>query len=90
MSHCYLCGKIAPLKQIHLISKLFYNVMRKQSATGKMRELENPKLRAQDGKKLPFLCAKCEEMFSVYETRFNNIYRSIVKNINFTPSLCKS
>lgn len=70
-----------PLKESHIVSKMFYNVIKKKSLTGIMRQVTDPNKGVQDGLKLPFLCADCEELFSKYETYFsNNIYTKTVEN----------
>ena len=80
--YCRLCGcKNMPLKQSHIVSKMFYNALKKKSPTGIMREFNNPNKSIQDGLKIPFLCASCEELFSKYETYFSNkVYMETVEN----------
>ena len=60
---------------------MFYNVIKKKSITGIMRTCSDPNKSMQDGLKIPFLCEKCEELFSKYETYFSkHIYTNTVKN----------
>lgn len=79
---CRLChSENVPLKESHIVSKMFYNVIKKKSPTGIMRQVTDPNKGIQDGIKLPFLCDECEELFSKYETYFsNNIYIKTVQN----------
>lgn len=59
---------------------MFYRNVIKNSVTGKMRSSFEVNRVVQDGNKTPFLCAKCERMFSKYETYFsNNVYQKIIK-----------
>ena len=77
---CRLCrSENVPLKESHIVSKMFYNVIKKKSPTGIMRQVTDPNKGIQDGIKLPFLCDECEELFSKYETYFsNNIYTKTI------------
>ena len=79
---CRLChSENVPLKESHIVSKMFYNVIKKKSPTGIMRQVTDPNKGIKDGIKLPFLCDECEELFSKYETYFsNNIYIKTVQN----------
>ena len=82
MANCRLCKcENVPLKESHIVSKMFYNVIKKKSPTGIMRQVSAPNKGVQDGMKVPLLCERCEELFSKYETYFsNNIYSETVKN----------
>lgn len=82
MEICGLCQREGlPLKDSHIVSKMFYNVIKKKSLTGIMREVNDPNKGVQDGLKIPMLCERCEELFSKYETYFsNNVYKEIVNN----------
>lgn len=77
---CRLCRREnVPLKDSHIVSKMFYNVIKKKSPTGIMRQVTDPNKGVQDGIKVPFLCDECEELFSKYETYFsNNVYTKTV------------
>ena len=46
--------------------------MRETSATGHIRSGQNPRIRAQDGLKVPLLCEGCEQRFSILEREFAN------------------
>ncbi len=74
---CRLCKQERELKNSHIVPKLFFNLIKKNSPTGRFRTTDNPNTPYQDGKKLPFLCEDCEERFSKYETFFSNqIYQN--------------
>lgn len=78
---CRLCLKEKELRISHIIPKLFYNQIKKNSITGILRSGSNPNVPTQDGEKTHFLCEDCEEKFSKYETWFsNNIYEKISSN----------
>lgn len=78
---CRLCLEDKPLKQSHIIPKMFYRAIKNKSHTRILREVKNPNKSLQDGLKLQFLCESCEELFSKYETSFsNNIYSKTIKN----------
>ena len=81
MENCRLCNcEKMPLKESHIVSKMFYNTIKKKSLTGIMRQNINPNKGVQDGLKTSLLCGRCEELFSKYETYFsNNIYLETVK-----------
>ena len=80
MERCRLCqGENVPLKESHIVSKMFFNAIKKKSPTGIMRQVSDPNKGLQDGIKAPLLCARCEELFSKYETYFsNNIYTKTI------------
>ncbi|OMF29763.1 hypothetical protein BK133_17330 [Paenibacillus sp. FSL H8-0548] len=78
---CRLCLNNVELKESHIIPKMFYKNIIRNSITGKMRVSNNVNRIVQDGLKTPFLCGKCEQQFSKYETYFSNeIFRKIDKN----------
>lgn len=88
MTCCRLCqSEHASLKESHIVSKMFYNALKKNSPIGIMRQTASPNQGIQDGLKIPFLCEQCEELFSKYETYFsNNIYTKTIQsngNIEF-------
>lgn len=82
MANCRLCQcEHVSLKESHIVSKMFYNVIKKKSPTGILRQATDPNKGVQDGLKTPLLCERCEELFSKYETYFsNNVYSETVKN----------
>lgn len=78
---CRLCLEKTALSKSHIIPKMFYRNVIKNSVTGKMRSSLEVNKVVQDGVKLPFLCAKCESLFSKYETHFSNkIYQKLIKS----------
>ena len=82
MEECRLCRcQNINLKKSHIVSKMFYNVIKKKSITGTMRMVDNPNKVVQDGLKKLLLCERCEELFSKYETYFSNcVYTKIIEN----------
>ena len=82
MKCCRLCcNKYETLRESHIVSKMFYNAIKKNSITGIMRQASEPNVGVQDGLKIPLLCGNCEELFSKYETRFSNeVYTQTIKN----------
>ncbi|MCD3276624.1 hypothetical protein [Clostridium botulinum] len=81
---CRLCdSENIELRMSHIVPKMFYEYVKRNSITGGIREVNNPNKRVQDGLKVPFLCAKCEELFSKYETYFaNKIFLKTIEKPN--------
>ena len=80
---CRLCLGNKELRESHIIPKMFYRNVVKNSVTGKMRSSLDVNKVVQDGVKLPFLCEECERLFSGYETHFSNaIYQTLLKSEN--------
>ena len=76
---CHLCGRdYTQYVESHITPKLFWNQIKKNGAL--IRSTDNPNIRKQDGVKLPFFCPGCEELFSKYETAFNNKWYSKITN----------
>jgi hypothetical protein len=67
---CAFCGEFGELRNSHVLPAFAYRWLRRRSGTGHIRHTDNPNRRVQDGLKLPWLCARCEEHFSRYETAF--------------------
>ena len=66
MEQCRLCKCTdKPLKESHIIPKMFYNALKRNSPTRIMRMADDPNRGVQDGLKLPFLCGECEELFGI-------------------------
>lgn len=80
MCKCKLCLQEKELKGSHLISKFFYDYIKKNSPTGGIRDINAPNRRLQDGIKVPFLCHECEEKFSKYETHFSRKYFGLLSS----------
>lgn len=82
MDSCRLCNKDnSVLKNSHIVPKLFFNYIKKESLTAGLRTVANPNKREQDGLKTEFLCGDCETKFSRYETAFaNKVYNPMKEN----------
>lgn len=80
MEQCRLCqADDVTLRESHIVSKMFFNAIKKNSLTGIMRRADDPNRGVQDGLKIPFLCGRCEELFSKYERFFSNtIYQKAI------------
>lgn len=72
MCRCRLCLQEKPLKESHIISKLFFKALKNKSEDNSFRDLSVPNRRTQDGIKVYLLCNDCEEKFSKYETYYSN------------------
>lgn len=84
LGDCRLCHtKNIELRMSHIVPKMFYSHIKKNSLTGGIRTTNNPNKRVQDGLKVPFLCDSCEGLFSKYETYFaNNIFLKTIEKPN--------
>lgn len=69
---CGLCGEMKELKLSHIIPKFVFRYLKKDSFTGRMRNLSNINVPVQDGDKQYLLCGSCEGLFSRNETKFAN------------------
>lgn len=69
---CALCQLSGPLCVSHVLPAFIFKEQRRRSATGHIRNSENPNLRSQDGLKKPWLCRSCESLFSRFETSFSS------------------
>lgn len=81
---CRLCKQKMELQGSHIIPKMFYDFIKKNSLTARIRKVDNPNIPLQDGEKIPFLCHECEEKFSNYETGFSRIYRNYTDSFGVT------
>lgn len=72
MTTCKLCGSNEKLEISHILPKFIFRYQKKTSPTGFIRTTENPNKTVQDGIKTEFLCGKCEDILSVWETKFAN------------------
>jgi hypothetical protein len=72
VARCALCENVDELKLSHIIPKFVFRYLKKDSFTGRMRNVSNPNQAVQDGDKMYLLCGKCEELFSQRETPFSN------------------
>ena len=66
---CAFCLTPQPLVESHIIPKFVYQHLLATSP-GRMRNVEAPNRRVQDGVKVPLLCAECEGRFSKWESAF--------------------
>lgn len=73
---CRLCRQTIELQGSHIVSKMFYELIKKNSPTARLRASDNPNIPLQDGLKTPFLCDECEKKFGEYERKFSKIYRN--------------
>ena len=69
---CALCHENKELELSHIIPKFVIRHLKKTSF-GAIRNMENPNKVIQDGEKHYLLCGDCEDLFSVYETKFANM-----------------
>jgi hypothetical protein len=69
---CRLCNIEADLQVSHFIPKFVGKWVKKTSITGYIREHNDVSKRTQDIAKEPWLCSKCEGVFSAWETSFAN------------------
>lgn len=84
---CRLCKKPKSLCESHVISKFFYRMQKENSATGKMRDINNPKIRLQDGLKPRLMCQECENRIGKLETSFRPIYAEIFSSREIKPTI---
>lgn len=86
VGECALCGNVDTLKLSHIIPKFVFRYLKKDSFTGRLRQISDPNRPIQDGDKQELLCGVCEERFSAKETKFtNNIYHPF-KQSGFTET----
>ena len=80
---CELCGCIAELQQSHVLPAFVYRWVR-ETSPGKLRTVEQPNVRIQDGPTREWLCEACEQRFSNWEkpfaeTVFQYVHRTSVE-----------
>lgn len=68
---CALCGQTRELELSHIVPKFVIRYLKKTSL-GAIRNKENINKVVQDGEKHYLLCGDCEDLFSIYETKFAN------------------
>jgi hypothetical protein len=68
---CALCGAVAPLERSHIIPQFVFRWLKETSSTGHIRFGPQINKRVQDGINRQLLCGKCEDRFSVWETKFS-------------------
>ena len=91
---CKLCNIEAELESSHLIPKFVVRWMKNTSITGYLRDKNNVGKRSQDLAKEFWLCRKCEELFSKWESEFaKKIFYPYLDNrvtsINYGPWMSK-
>lgn len=69
-SPCALCLSAPRDELSHVIPAFVVRWLKETSPTGFMRTTSNPNLRKQDAIKQPLLCARCEDLFSLWEKKF--------------------
>lgn len=72
IGHCRLCDKEADLQLSHVLPAFAFRWLRESSGNGHLRSSDTPNRRIQDGVKLHWLCATCEELLSQSEGSFAN------------------
>ena len=74
-SLCILCESSPPIKNSHIVPKLFIRRLKQGTSVRVLTDSNNVKKPIQDGWKGPYLCQQCEIRFSAWETDFaNKIY----------------
>lgn len=67
---CVLCEVNKQDELSHIIPKFIVKKLMRESDSGRYRSAGNPNVVWQDGKKLPLLCPKCEDLLSKWEKHF--------------------
>ena len=76
---CKLCKNSCELELSHFVPKFVGKWLKKTSITGFFRKGNEINKREQDLEKEYWLCGKCEDLFSVWETKFaNNVFYPFV------------
>ncbi len=71
---CALCRQeVEELELSHIVPKFVVRYLKKTSI-GAIRNLESPDKVVQDSEKHYLLCGDCEDLFSIYETKFANTF----------------
>lgn len=84
VSKCALCNKDAELKLSHIIPKFVFRYLKKDSFTGRLRNVLNPNIAVQDGDKQYLLCGECEGLFSKREAKFSTSFFQVYKKDGFS------
>lgn len=89
---CALFDREEPLRQSHIVPKLFYNYIKKDS--GNHPFYSEGRREHKDGYKIPLLCQEAETLLSRYEKYFSQkIFRPIVydneKEVEYDSNLLK-
>lgn len=70
MTLCRLCQHERPLRDSHIIPRFVSKWLLESSPSHGLRDLETPNRRRQDAPTVPFLCSDCEQIFSLWESKF--------------------
>lgn len=88
MKNCRLCNKQKVLIDSHIIPKFIGRWLIKTSATGYLRDSNNPNLRRQDIIKTKLLCKQCEDILSNDESYFaDTIFHPFMNRKSHTYNL---
>jgi len=95
---CKLCRQDGNIEVSHFIPKFVGKWIKKTSITGYLREHNEIAKRQQDIDKEYWLCSDCEDIFSVWETKFaKNVFypfvekgESVANYDNWMPKFCAS
>ena len=68
---CQLCKTPAPLQNSHIIPAFVFKWL-KSGGAGHIRHTGNINRRVQDGATKKMLCAECEALFNIWDTKFSN------------------
>jgi len=68
---CRLCKSFSPLQNSHIIPAFVFKWL-KYGGAGHIRHTGNMNKRVQDGATEKLLCANCEALFNIWETKFSN------------------
>ncbi|AFH92559.1 hypothetical protein [Providencia stuartii] len=66
-----ICRDSDQLELSHILPRFIFKYAKLSALTGHLRKTENPNKISQDGKKVYFLCKKCESIFSSWESYFS-------------------
>jgi hypothetical protein len=70
MNLCRLCHQSDSLQDSHIVPRFVSKWLLESSPTRGLRDLATPNRRRQDLPTLPFLCSKCEQLLSRWESEF--------------------
>ncbi|MBZ9688491.1 hypothetical protein G9F72_019360 [Clostridium estertheticum] len=90
-SPCALCRQAKKLELSHIVPKFVIRYLKKTSVVA-IRNMQNPNKVVQDGEKHYLLCGDCEDLFSIYETKFANTFfhpymKDNIKEFNYDSNI---
>jgi hypothetical protein len=93
VAECRLCQTYGQLRLSHIIPKFVFPLQKSWSVTA-LRSYRNPNVPIQDFPKMYFLCGRCEQRLSVWETAFKReIYEPYhagsLNSVQYRPWLLK-